>query len=67
MNQKKTAAELKLFRTADKKAALSEAEKQRQATLNKTAKLRALRLEKEAAERAEEAANPKKPAKKRGR
>lgn len=67
MKKEASPAERKFFRDMDKKAALSEAEKARQATLKKTAKLRAQRLEKEAAERAEAAANPKKPAKKKKR
>lgn len=54
MNSKKTAAERKFLRDMDKKAAVSEAEKERRATLKKTAKLRELRLAKEAAERAQE-------------
>lgn len=54
----------KFFRAMDRKAALSEAEKLKKATLKKTAKLRALRLAKEAEEHAAEAANPKR-AKKR--
>ena len=69
MSSAKTAAERKFFREMDKKAALSEAEKARIATLNKTAKLRKLRLAKEAEELAEEATTPKKqttPAKKQG-
>jgi hypothetical protein len=49
----------------DKKKALSEADKLKQATLKKTAKLRAQRLEKEAAERIADEAKPKKPARKR--
>jgi hypothetical protein len=67
LNSKATAAERKLFRDLDKKSALSEAEKIREATLKKTAKLRALRLAKEAAERAEykSPAKKTKPAKKR--
>ncbi|MEM8937251.1 MAG: hypothetical protein AAGC77_12665 [Pseudomonadota bacterium] len=43
MAEKGTAAEQKFFRDMDKKAALSEAEKLRKATLKKTAKLRAAR------------------------
>ncbi len=65
MTEKGTAAERKIFRDMDKKAALSEVEQLRNATLEKTAKLRALRLEKEAAERAEQANNPLKAQRKR--
>lgn len=67
MRQTGTPAERKVFRDMDKKKALSEAEKLKQATLKKTAKLRAQRLEKEAAERAEAEANPDSPKKKRKR
>jgi len=67
LRQTGTPAERKVFRDMDKKKALSEAEKLKAATLKKTAKLRALRLEKEAAERAEAEANPISPKKKRKR
>ena len=67
MKSKPSAAESKFLRDMDKKKALSEVEKERRATLKKTAKLRELRLAKEAAERAEEQTSTEattKPAKK---
>lgn len=60
MVSKKTSAEERVFRTMDRKAAVSEAEKARKAVLKKTEKLRALRLAKEEEDRAAEALNPKK-------
>ena len=59
MTKKRTSNDDKFFRAMDKKAAVSDAEKLKQATLKKTAKLRELRLAKEAEERAAAAANPK--------
>ena len=53
MKQGLTPAERKFILDRDKRAALAEAETARQATLQKTAKLRALRLAKEAAAQAE--------------
>ncbi len=47
----------------DAKAAVAEVEKEKRDTLRKTAKLRELRLAKEAEERAVEAEKPKKAAK----
>lgn len=60
MDSKKAAKEERIFRTMDRKAAVSEAEKARKATLKKTEKLRELRLAKEAEDRAAEALKPKK-------
>lgn len=60
MVSKKEAAESRVFRTLDRKAAVSDAEKARRATLKKTEKLRALRLAKEAEDLAAEALKPKK-------
>jgi len=65
MTDKQAAAAEKVFRDADKKEAWSEAVHRRQAVLQKTANLRALRLEKEAADRLEQAAMPKKPARRK--
>lgn len=59
----------KLFKEMEKKAALSDVEKARKATLKKTENLRALRLAKEAEDCAAEAAKPskkKRTARKRG-
>lgn len=67
MESKNTQAARKYFREMDKKAAISDAEKARRKTLEKTAKLRELRLAKEAETRAEEALKPKKKAKKTSR
>lgn len=50
----------KFFREMEKKAAVSDAEKARKATLKKTERLKELRLAKEAEDRAAEAANPSK-------
>lgn len=50
----------KFFREMEKKAAVSDAEKTRNATLKKTEKLRELRLAKEAEDRAAETAKPDK-------
>lgn len=50
----------KHFRAIDRKAAVSEHEKVRKAVLAKTAKLKGLRLVKEAADNAAAALNPKK-------
>ncbi len=60
MAAKKTSAEERVFRTMDRKAAVSDAEKARKAVLKKTEALRALRLAKEAEDRAAEALKPKK-------
>ena len=65
MTDKQAAAAEKVFRDADKKEAWSESVHRRQAVLQKTADLRALRLEKEAADRLAQADKPKKPARKR--
>ena len=58
MKQGLTPAERKFILDRDKRAALAEAETERQATLQKTAKLRALRLAKEAAAQAEKTIKP---------
>lgn len=60
MNKKVSNQFDKHFREIDKKAALSEHEKARKATLAKTAKLKGLRLVREAEETAAAALNPKK-------
>ena len=60
MESKKSAAALKHFRAMEKKKALSEAEQAKKAVQKKTAKLRELRLAKEAEERAAAAVKPKK-------
>lgn len=65
MTDKNAAAAEKVFRDADKKEAWSESIHRRKAVLQKTADLRALRLEKEEADRIEQASKPKKPARKR--
>ena len=59
MTKQRTGNDDKFFRAMDRKAAVSDAEKLKKATLKKTAKLRELRLAKEAENRAAEAANPK--------
>lgn len=60
MDSSKVAIASKIFSDMDKKASLSDAEKARNAALKKTARLRELRLAKEAEERAAEALKPKK-------
>ena len=59
MTTNKTGNDEKFFRALDKKAAVSEAKTLKKAALIKKAKLRELRLAKEAEESAAEAANPK--------
>jgi hypothetical protein len=63
MASKKTSAEERVFRTMDRKAAVSDAEKARKVVLKKTENLRALRLAKEAEDKAAAALKPKKKAK----
>ncbi len=60
MSSKKSGAESRVFATMDRKAAVSEAEKAKRAVQKKTETLRALRLAKEAEDRAAEALKPKK-------
>lgn len=54
----------KAYRQVDAKAAMAEHEKEKRDALKKTARLRELRLAKEAEDRAAEALQEKKPAKK---
>jgi hypothetical protein len=63
MAASKSNAYSKVFREVDAKAALAEHEQEKRAALKKTAKLRELRLAKEAEERAADALKPKKASK----
>ena len=58
MKQGLTPAERKFILDRDKRAALAEAETARQVTLQKTARLRALRIAKETAAQAEKTIKP---------
>ncbi|MEE2692245.1 MAG: hypothetical protein VX640_11970 [Pseudomonadota bacterium] len=64
MNSQKTSPADKHFREQDKKNAVAEHEKEKRAIQAKTERLRALRLAKEAEDRAEAAKSPNKPRKK---
>ncbi len=64
MSTPKNTAASRAYRQVDAKAARAEHDKEKRDTLKKTAKLRELRLAKEAEDREAEALNPKKPAKK---